>query len=236
MNNSHRLCRMLTLGAVLLAMTSAGLAKDKLPDTTTDGLVRVKKPKEADVVYLLPDIDLSGYNKLLILEPQIAFAKGWKQQINSSRTMSMRQITDDDMKKMIARGKELFGQEFIKALEKKGWQVIKEPQSDALYVRPAIINLYINAPDPDNLAGTWKKTYTDGAGQATLIVELYDSVSQAILARAMDTKSDDGSAGSWRMERTQATNENDARYAFQEWAYQLVRGLDRIKQEGTPAK
>ena len=143
----------------------------------------------------------------------------------------MNKISDRDMEKMIARGKELFDKEFKKVLEKKGYPVVDEIGSDTLIVRPAIINLDIYAPDPDNTNGMWNKVYTDGAGQATLYVELFDGPSSQILAKAYDHKDGSMSGASWRMPRTRSSNINDARNAMNDWANALVNGLERAKEQ-----
>ncbi len=81
-----------------------------LPDITHDGLVRVEDPNSADAVYLLPGADLSGYEKIILLEPQISFKKYWKRDINRGRG---NRINDRDIEKMIARGKDLLLEECL---------------------------------------------------------------------------------------------------------------------------
>ena len=75
------------------------------------------------------------------------------------------------------------------------------------------------------------RTYAEGAGEATFILELYDSVSMAILARSIDYVDEMDDAFGWRMPRDYATNAMDARDAFGTWAVHLAKGLDRAKKE-----
>jgi len=89
-----------------------------MPDVSHDGLVRIKEKNEADIVYALPGIDLSGYSKIILLEPQISFRKDWKQDINSGRLLD--RISDSDIEKLISEGKNLFIEEFSKELKKEG--------------------------------------------------------------------------------------------------------------------
>ncbi len=202
----------------------------QLPDITHDGLVRVEDSNAADAVYLLPGADLSGYDKIILLEPQISFRKNWKRDINRSQRVN--RINDRDIEKMIARGKDLLLEEFTEELEKKGYPVVHASESNVLLVRAAIINLDVYAPDPDNKLGIWVKVYTDGAGEATLILELSDSVTGQTLVRAVDTKFTDNDF-SWRIPRSQSTNKMDARRAFSSWAQMLAKGLDRAKEAKT---
>jgi hypothetical protein len=211
----------------LVAAPTDAFAKKKHPDVTFDGLERVKKSR-ADLVYVLPEADLSGYNRVIVLEPEISFRKGWQSDVNSAR--SMRRVSNKDMERMIQGGKEIFADEFTKVLKKKGYDIAEEPDDDVLLVRPAIVDLDVKAPDPNNINSMYAKTYTDGAGQATMVLELYDSVTKQVLVRAIDTKSDYGDSFSWRMPRSQTTNIMDARDAFAGWASMLAKGLDNAKK------
>jgi hypothetical protein len=215
--------------AVLLAPLGAFAKKKEMPEISEDGLHKVQKPKDVDAAYTRPGVDFSVYNTVKVLEPYIAFRKDWKDNQNSSRPTN--KISNRDMEKMVSTGKELFAKEFKKVLEKEGYPVVDEIASDTLIVRPAIINLDVYAPDPNNMNGIWNKVYTDGAGQATLYVELFDGPSSQILAKAFDHK--DGSMGpsSWRMPRTRSSNTNDARNAMNDWAHALVNGLERAKEQ-----
>jgi len=214
-----------------LAMAPLGLLakKSELPDVTEDGLHRVKKPKNSDAAYIRPGVDFGIYNTVVVMEPYIAFRKNWQDDINFQRRTD--RISDRDMEKMIREGKELFLKEFKRVLEKEGYPVVDAIGSDTMIVRPAIINLDVYAPDPNRTAGIWNKVYTDGAGQASLYVELYDGPTSQILAKAFDHKDGSMEGMSWRIPRTYNTNKNDARDAMNDWAHALVNGLKKAKEE-----
>ncbi len=225
--NISRLILTLTFLLIALAATEVQARKKKVPppDTTHDGLVRVEKAK-ADLVYVLPGADLSGYDKVNLLEAYIAFHKDWQSYYNSTAGL-MDHITDRDMEKMIERGKELFSHAFTDMLEKNGYPVVKEIGDDVLLVRPAVINVEVSVPDPDRIKGMGGGgIYTESAGSATLFIELYDSVSQQILARAFDSPPPDMA---WRIPRDYSSNAMDARRIFGNWAKLLVKALDRAK-------
>ncbi len=198
-----------------------------LPDVTEDGLTRVKS-SEADVVYILPGAQFGGYTKVALLEPEISFRKNWQSDKNMEQPM--RSVSDSGMEKMIAMGKKLLKEEFTKELTKGGFVVSEVTGPDVLIVRASVLNLDLYAPDPDNMAGIWTKTYTDGAGEATMAIELYDSVTRQLLARAYDDKVGSMDGFGWRAgQRTQFTNINDARMVFGDWGQMLVEGLKRAK-------
>lgn len=212
---------------LLFSATALFAKKEEFPDVSHDGLVKVQKAKYGDVVYVLPEADLSGYDAIILLEPTIAFRKHWKSDFNSSRRTD--RITDKDIAKMISSGKELFLSEFKKTLEKKGYPIVEESAANVLLVRPAIVDLNVNAPMV-NGGSPWTKVYSESAGDATLYIELFDSQTEQILVRAVDRKRDIGDKGSWRFERTRGSNEMDARAAFRSWAKMLAKGLDRAKE------
>ena len=215
--------------AALLALTACSTTS--LPDVSPDGLVRVKGVR-ANSVYVLPGADLSGYNSVMLAEPTIAFMKSWKTNVNSGRMMN--RVTDSDMENMIDTGKKLLTEEFIKELEKGGYQVVTKASSETLMVEPSITNLDIFAPDPNNQSFGWVDTYSNGSGRATLTLELFDSVTGQLLTRASDTKTNENDGFTWRVSRSQATNIMDARSAMGSWARMLVNGLDKAKEAPFP--
>ena len=201
------------------------------PETTPDGLTLVKKTS-ADLVYRRPDVSLAGYTKILLVEPTIAFRKHWKTDINFETPS--RPVSDADMQKMIVRGKELLLEEFATKLTKAGYTLASGRGPDVLAVKPMILDLDVFAPVPDNLPVTMANTYTKGVGEATLVVELFDSVSGQLLVRAFDKKSSEDNRSTWTVPRNQASNTADARRAFDDWAGMLAKGLDRAKADKAP--
>lgn len=196
------------------------------PETTPDGLALVKKTS-ADLVYRRPGVSFAGYTKILLVEPAIAFRKHWKTDINFETPA--RPVTDADMQRMIAKGKELLLEELATELTKAGYALADGRGPDVLAVKPAILDLDVYAPVPENLPATMANTYTKGVGHATLVIELFDSVSGQLLVRAFDQKSSEDNRSTWTVPRNQASNTADARRAFADWSAMLAKGLERAK-------
>lgn len=97
---------------------------------------------------MLPGADLSGYDRFIVLEAEISFRKGWLSDTNSGR----------GVKKMITTGKELFAKAFSKELKKRGRPIADGPGDNVLLVRPAINNLDVKAPDPNNISSAFATT------------------------------------------------------------------------------
>ena len=223
--NLNVLAKTLLVLVCVVSVNTVSAKKSKPPETSHDGLVLVKKSK-VDIAYALPGADLSGYSKVMLLKPHIAFIKNWQRDQN--RSTHTGRVSDKDMQRMISRGKDLFGHVFFDVLEENGYPVVSEAGADVLLVRPAIINLDVAAPDI-RTAGR-STTYSASAGQATLYVELYDSVTGQILARATDRKVDRNNDIRWTMSRSSVSNQADATRALKYWAELLVKALDNAKK------
>ena len=220
------------LAALGLMLVFAGRASAAAaPETTPDGLALVKKTS-ADLVYRRPGVSFAGYTKILLVEPTIAFRKHWKTDINFETPA--RPVSDADMQKIIAKGKELLLEELAEELTKAGYTLATGRGVDVLAVKPQILDLDVFAPQPDNLPATMANTYTKGVGEATLVIELFDAVSGQLLVRAFDKKSSEDNRSTWTVPRNQASNTADARRAFSDWAAMLAKGLERAKAEKAP--
>jgi len=104
-----------------------------------------------------------------------------------------------------------------------GLQLVKRKD---LRVTAGIIDLYITAPDTNSVSPQ-SRSFAFSAGQMTLVGELRDSESGAILARVADRK---GGQDSTRMTwATSTSNRAEARRALAQWAGILRDALDRAK-------
>lgn len=226
-------CRALAFGALCFLAGCATTAPDAIPE----GLVRIKDT-QADLVYARPGVDFGKYTEFYLLEPTIAFRADWESDMAFRNPMSGGgSISSSDIERMKATGKKLLAEEFDAELTKGGYKLVKQAGPHVLAVKPSIVDIYVTAPDPNNLSGTWGRTYARSGGSATLEIELYDSVSGQLLARAHDDKDQSDTDGSWawRFDRNQMSNVNDARVAFSNWAQMLVNGLKRAKAAQVPA-
>jgi hypothetical protein len=221
-------CVILALSGCQVAGTAA---KSQLPKTTEDGLVLVPDSK-ADAVYRRPGISLAGYSKVTLLDPKVSFRANWQSDTNHNRMMN--QIDDDQVRQMIATGEKLLTEEFSAALTKGGYTVVNVTGPDVLAVRASVVELDVYAPE-SSTTSAWTKTYTNGSGAATLVIELYDSVTGQLLVRAYDRKADGNDGSSWAFPHSQGTNLRDARFVLNTWAEMLVKGLNRAKEAGAPA-
>ncbi|MGB5630564.1 MAG: DUF3313 family protein [Woeseiaceae bacterium] len=203
-----------------LIMSGVAIAADNdaLPQTTPEGL-RLSKQTKQRVVYLADDVDFGAYNKVLIVDCAVAFAKNWQRDYNRGERDLSRQVRDSD----VTRIKEGLAAEFMKVFTQtmtdNGIEVVTEPASDVIILRPAIVNLVVNAPDLNSPGMT--RTYTSDAGQMTLYLELYDSVSGAMLAKVMDAQGA-GRTSPMMSYSSRATNIQAADRVLRGWATELA--------------
>ena len=205
----------LGLGAVVT------VAKDKktLPETTVEGLVRVPNPERMAVVYAEPGANLSQYNRVYLVEPYVAFKKNWQRDQNRGY---VNKVSTNDMNRIKANVAELFMEVFTTELQEGGYELATERAEDVLIVKPAIIDLDVNAPDIMSAGRT--RTYAQNAGSMTLYIELYDSATDDILAKALDAKADRQSA--FMQWQTGPANRAAGKRMMKPWAKALVDALD----------
>ena len=220
-----------TFFPLLLAATtlSAGASDDKgLPVVTEEGLHLVEHARLA-VVYADPEANLSGYGRIHLVDPTVAFRKNWLRDQRSHATGSMR-ATSKDVERIRQELAEEFKKVFTETLTSGGYELTDEIADDVLLVRPAIINLDISAPDTRSVSRS--QTYAKSAGEMTLYVELYDSVTSDLLAKAYDRQGDsDSQIYTWV---SPSTNKALADRIIKSWAGVLVTALDEARGKTPP--
>jgi hypothetical protein len=208
---------------LVLAVGALALTGCASTDTVTewDGLVRQPNTR-LNAVFVKPDAQIVAYRSVMLDPVQVSFDSNWDPN-RGTRSMSAR-LNADDIAAIKSDLADLFRQIFRDELARGGYQLVDQPGPETLRVTPAIINLFINAPDVSAPGRT--RTYTADSGRMTLVVELRDSETGTLLARAVDTQTGRG-AGMWTI-TNRVTNTADARRAIGVWASALRRGLDEL--------
>jgi hypothetical protein len=211
---------------VMLASADALAAKDPPPEVSPDGLHLTKSTKNR-VVYIKPGATFSQYERLAILDPLVEFEKDWQDDYNRSRTGLAGQVSDTDVEKM----KERLGAEFKKVFvaelqDKGGYQIVDVAAPDVLVLRPALLNVEVNAPDV--MTAGIEHTVVRSAGQMTLYLEFWDSASNTLLARVMDAQADPDTMAQMG---GRVTNKAAADRILKKWAKELREHLDEVKEK-----
>ena len=215
------------LAIVLTATAGTAIAKkDELPEVTEDGLHRVADSKMA-IVYAEPGADLAQYQRVMLLETNVAFKKNWARDQRSRSANMLGGVSSRDIEKIKNNLAQEFDAVFRTTLEDGGYEVVEESDEDVLLVRPAIINLDVNAPDTQRAGRS--ATFTESAGEMTLYIEIYDSVTGDLIAKALDRRTD--SRRGFYTWTNSVTNAAAARRILKGWATILLDALNEAKQQ-----
>lgn len=208
--------------SLLALFASVAFGADKAAESW-DGLVEVKS-KRLDAVFVAPGADFRPYAKLLVDATQTAFHKDWMKNMNDRRDIS-RMVDSGQAKEILDAARTNFADVFQEAFTKAGYTIVDQPGPDVLRVTPGVVNLYVNAPDV--MAAGRSRSYTANAGEATMVLELRDSQSNALLGRVVDRRETRDSVG-MQMSNS-VTNTSDFRILFKNWASGCVKGLETLK-------
>lgn len=215
--------RKLTVGvaalAVLIAVPSPLFAAE--PPGSWDGLVKVDA-KRLDLVYLLPGADFRVYTKILPDPTEVAFRKNWQRDTNQE--IATGRVSDSDARRILENARSGFEKIFQEAYQKAGYEVVTTPGPDVLKIATAVVNLDVAAPEV--MSPGRSKTWSREAGSATLVVEARDSVTGALLGRAVDAQST-GDFGPYL--RNSVTNAGEFNSLFKRWAKIAADGLGELK-------
>jgi len=203
------------------AAASTG-SKTEIPKTTIEGLELIENTKQIAYVWAQPGADLSQYQRVHIAEPLVAFKKNWQREQNRNRI----KVSSSDMERIKNNVAGLFIEVLTEELGKGGYTLASERAEDVLLIRPAIIDLDVTAPDVRNVGRN--ATYTTSAGSMTLYMELLDSETGAMLAKALDRKTDrDSGVMQWQ---SGPANRAAALRIMRPWAQALREALDEARK------
>jgi len=211
------------LAPFIVVATLGTAAAADLPESW-DGLVEVK-PKKMDAAYLMPGADFRPYTRVMIDPTQVAFRKDWMKSVNQDRRELSRSITQEDADRILAAARSNFDDIFAEAFTKAGYPVVTAPGPDVLRVSTAVLNLYVNAPDLPSPGRS--VSFTTEAGEATLVIEVRDSQTGALMGRVLDRRETRGTAG--MQMSTNVSNVSEFRALFKQWAGITVQGMEELK-------
>lgn len=208
-------------------VSSEARNKNEIPEYTVQGLKLVPNTKGIALVWAEPGADLLQYERIYLVEPYVAFKKNWRRDQNRGRI----KVKASDMERIKKDVRDLFMQVFTEELEKGGYKLAAERAEDVLIVKPAIVNLDVNAPDIRD-AGM-SETFARSAGSMTLYMELYDSLTDDLIAQALDGKADRNYG--YMKWQTGPANIAAAKRMMRPWAKALREGLDEARSSTSGA-
>ena len=193
------------------------------PPVEWDGLRQVAS-KRMDLVYLQPGADFRGYSKVIVEPTEVSFHKDWRRTYNSSTRELSGRVSENDIQDAISKGVAAASDIFTESWKKGGYAISDQPGPDVLRVKTAVANISVTAPEMRTSSRSY--SFSDTAGQATLMIEVRDSLTGAILGRAVDQAIAGDFPVRWR---TSVTNRADFRQLVEMWAKDGVRGMTELK-------
>jgi len=206
-------------GALLVA--SAPLLAQASEDNW-EGLVRVKSDK-IELVYLAPEADFRPYAQVLLDPSEMAMQKNWLRDQRRDASSLGGQATERDIVRALERGSKEFDGYFAEAFTKAGFTIATAPGPDVVRIRSGVVDIDVVAPD---VSASRNRTFSEEAGAGTLVIEVRDSVTNALLGRAIERRIA-GDNGPWL--RTSASNRADFDRLFRRWAETSAEGLVELK-------
>jgi hypothetical protein len=205
---------------------AAGLAtaREPAPDSW-DGMKRVDRPG-LNAVYLREGASLVKYKKVMLDPVEVSFDKNWDRDrtLTGSRISGSGNVDTQAIRTDLAK---LAHDVTKRELERKGgFPLVEMPGDDVLRVRAQIVDLYINAPDTMTPGS---RTFVVNAGEMTLIADLYDSQTNALIGHVIDTKRGLEQGPFDLQIANRVTNTAEADRILSMWARRLRTALDNAR-------
>ena len=206
-------------------------------EVTFDGLTRMDGTV-LDAVWARTDIDVRGYDKIMLEGLGVEFRPVSGPYSGRAGATSMSTARNQTEFPMDEATQQLFIEEirgaFLEEMARSNvFEIVEEPGPDVLKLRVGLYDVVSRVP-PETVGRS--RIYIDSVGDATLVLELRESASNAILVRAVDRRAA-GQTGSQMTVSTRATNTAEVRRLGRRWASILTDGLDALLTEGVkPAR
>ena len=191
-------------------------------EITFDGLREVKGAR-ADKAWARPDADISQYAKIKLVGVGITYRPGG----DTSRRYNPRtvgdhfEMTEEQKARLVENVSETFRDELAKSEQ---YELVDEIGPDVLLIKGALIDVVSFVP-PDPVGNV--DIYLSRIGEATLVLELSDSMTGTVLARSIDRGAAEPPMRF--VESGRVANRAEVRRMVRAWAKRLRVGLDSFK-------
>ena len=214
--------RTLTVGLGALALLNGCVVNaPPVAERTPDGLVRIQS-KQVDTVYAAKGLSLAPYHRVILDSVDLAFKLDWQKRHP--------EVSESDIARIRSQGAAVFYEIFSFALSKdNGYALTAQPGPDVLRITASITELDV-AATPGSV-GT-QRMYVVSPSDLTLLMELRDSRSGALLVRAIDREKG-RSFGNLEVADS-VSNSAEARRALEMWAGLLRGALDSARAAPAP--
>jgi len=199
-------------------------------EVTVDGLHRVDNSVMV-LGYMKPDLDLRHYTKIMLDPVTVAYQKdpGTRRSNQSGQELNfaLRPSQMEDLKSW-------FQEAVVEALtEDNGYEIVETPAPDVLLITAELIDLIVRIPTTQSNSGRTRSA-ARSYGEVTLIVEVRDSETGAILARAAERQDPTRTGARSLTQVSTVFVKNDTSTLFRHWADLMRERLDQLRAAATP--
>lgn len=190
-------------------------------EATFDGLYPISGSK-ADAAWARPDADLSQYSKIRLQGVGIEYRPGGESgRMYSARTSNSHfEVTAEQRARFEDVMREAFREELARS---EHFTIVEEDGPDVLLILGGLLDVVSYVPPEP--AGR-SDIYLSRVGEASLVLEIRDSITHATLARAIDRRA--AEAGVGFSESNRVSNKVEVRRLAQWWARALRTRLDEL--------
>ena len=203
-------------------------------EMTHDGLTRMDNTI-MDVVWARTDIDITSFRKVMLENAGVEFRAveggplsgraGIGSTTASSRNRNEFRLDDATKQLVIDEISGAFRDELRRSTV---FEIVDEPGYDVLLVRGMLLDVVSRVPPEPSGRST---IFLDRVGDATLVFEVRDSMSNAIFVRAVDRRAAGDRTGT-AVASNRVTNAAEVRRLGRRWAILIRDGLEALMQDG----
>jgi hypothetical protein len=199
-------------------------------EMTHDGLTRIDRTI-MDAVWARTDLNLTGIDKIMFAGLGVEYRTNSGPYSGRAGVGSVRSSSNDSEFQLDPDTRALFEEEirgaFLEEFEKSTvFTVVDEPGPDVLLINAGLYDVVSRVP-PDTVGRS--RVFIDSVGEATLVLELRDSVSNTALARAVDRRA---AQGMTMQESSPPRNRAEVRRLGKRWGQMLRDGLEAMLADG----
>jgi hypothetical protein len=207
---------MLATAGILTACTSTGVSPELGTEESFDGLRRVENSR-ASKAWMRPDFDVSSYTKVRLEGAGIEFQPA-RRGGTSTRSGRAFPVTEAQEARLVEILVSAFREELARS---ERFELVETKGPDVLTLWGGLLDVVSFVPPQRPGRGD---VFLRSVGEATLVIELRDSLSHATLARVMDRRAANRVGNTSRS--NPVTNWAEVRRVARRWATLVRTRLD----------
>ena len=228
--NIKYLSAVAALAIVVAGCSSTPEFSEDPDDVTHDGLTRLDRTV-MDAAWARRDVDLSGVTRVRLNNIGVEYRNVNGPYSGRGGTGSMRTRSSSTEFQLDEDTRALFEEEiggaFLEEFQRSTvFELTDETGPDVIDIHIGLLDVVSRVP-PESVGRS--RVFIDSVGEATLVLEVRDSVSNTVLARAVDRRA---AQASTMVESSRPRNRAEVRRLGRRWGQILRDGLERMLEDG----